>query len=495
MIFGPKRFHPVYMFENFFKDFALLLIALGVAIFRGDMTIFTSNWGVIIACVYGPLRRLIIYFNTRISVDESRLFIDSGWFFKKHEELPLSSIATVDLRQSPLHQVFGAYRLNVDNAGSIADAGNGVTMTFGSSDAMILKNLLKPDAAAVNGVNLAADKDRAGGPSQAENVREYHAGTFELIAIGALKSKLAFTIQLIVVVCGGFQAMQQYLSLDDKKIGHTFGSAFADLGLTITIVVVTAVFLLLAVICGAIGSLIRYYDFRVVDDGEKIRINYGLITKQTFTIHKSRISGFAYEQSFIMRRLHIGTLKCYAVGYGNKASDDEVEEEPLMIPLLKENRLRETIGMMLPELAPEMEYEHPQRRSWYYFLYSFSVYFAVACMAACIYITAVFDLNVMIIGAVVMALALMGVLMQYCNTAICADGDQVDIAFGGYKKTTVIVKLSSVEWATGTTSYFKNKKHVMHITMGFLAPSGHNEATAKNVSSQALDVLNGLLDT
>lgn len=495
MIFGPKRFHPVYMFENFFKDFALLLIALGVAVFRGDMTIFTSNWGVIIACIYGPLRRLVIYLNTRISVDESRLFIDSGWLFKKHEELPLSSITTMDMRQSPLHQLCGAYRLNVDNAGSIADAGNGVAMTFGRSDAMMLKNLLKPDTAAINGANLAADKAGSGGMSQDENVREYHAGTFELIVIGALKSKLVFTIQLIVVVCGGFQAMQQYLSLDDKKIGRTFDSAFTDLGLTITIVVVTAVFLLLAVICGSIGSLIKYYDFRVVDDGEKIKINYGLITKQTFTIHKSRISGFAYEQSFIMRRLHIGTLKCYAVGYGNKSRDDEAEEEPLLIPLLKEERLRETIGMMLPELSHEREFEHPQRRSWYYFLYNFSVYFAVACMAACIYVTAVLNLNIMIIGAVFMALALLGVGMQYCNAGICADEYQVDISYGGFNKTTVIVKLSSVEWATGTTSYFKNKKHVMHITMGFLAPRGHNEAMAKNVSSQALDDLNGLLDT
>ncbi len=495
MIFGPKRFHPVYMFENFFKDFALLMIALGVAVFRGDMEIFTSNWAVIIACVYGPLRRLVIYLTTSVSVDESRLCIDTGWLFKKHEEVPLSSIATVDMRQRPLHQLFGAYRLNVDNAGTIADAGNGIAMTFGRGDAMILKNLLRPDTGAVNGLNLSADKDEAAATFAAENVREYRARLSELMIIGALKSKLVFTIQLMAVIFGGFQFVQQYMGFDDKKIDRAFDHTFEIVGANIMIAVALVVFFLLAVLCGSVGSLIKYYDFRVTDDGEKIRINYGLLTKQTFTIHKSRISGFAYEQSFMMRRFHIGTLKCYAVGYGNKAKDDEAEEEPLLIPLLKEERLLTTIGQILPELAHENEPERPLTGSWYYFLYSFSVYFALACMAVSGYVTMVHGINIMIVGIGAVVLSLLGVAMQFLNTSISSDGGRVVISSGGFSKTMVIVKLSSVEWATGSTSYFKNKKNVMHVTMGFLAPRGHNEATAKNVSSRAFENLKGLLDT
>ena len=63
-----------------------------------------------------------------------------------------------------------------------------------------------------------------------------------------------------------------------------------------------------------IGTVVRYFGFQVMDNGEALKIEYGLLTKKRYTIQKKKISGFSYHQSFLMKRLKTGTLQLYAIG-------------------------------------------------------------------------------------------------------------------------------------------------------------------------------------
>ena len=103
-----------------------------------------------------------------------------------------------------------------------------------------------------------------------------------------------------------------------------------------------------------IGTVVRYFGFQVMDNGEALKIEYGLLTKKRYTIQKKKISGFSYHQSFLMKRLKTGTLQLYAIGYGG-GSDEESREDPILFPLIKEERLRKAMKEILSQMKNTAE--------------------------------------------------------------------------------------------------------------------------------------------
>lgn len=92
MEFGPKRGHPIFIVENFFKDFSLLLIAVVIGLIQGDMRVLYENIGVLVVVLLGPIQRIVQYFTTYYTVDSEKLTVKSGLFKKNQLELPLSTI-------------------------------------------------------------------------------------------------------------------------------------------------------------------------------------------------------------------------------------------------------------------------------------------------------------------------------------------------------------------------------------------------------------------
>ena len=121
MNFGPKRGHLLFIFENFIKDFGLLVIAVLIGLMKGDMSVITQNIPLLIIVLVGPVGRVAQYLFTYYSIDDEKLIVKSGFLSKKTLEVPISTITTVDFSQKILHQIFGAYRLNIDNASNISE--------------------------------------------------------------------------------------------------------------------------------------------------------------------------------------------------------------------------------------------------------------------------------------------------------------------------------------------------------------------------------------
>ena len=62
MNFGPKRGHVLFIFENFVKDFGLLIAALLIGLISGDMEVITENIVVMVIVFVGPIGRIVQYF-------------------------------------------------------------------------------------------------------------------------------------------------------------------------------------------------------------------------------------------------------------------------------------------------------------------------------------------------------------------------------------------------------------------------------------------------
>ncbi|MFR1724044.1 PH domain-containing protein [Emergencia timonensis] len=480
MNFGPKRGHPIFIFENFLKDFGLLVIAIFIGLVKGDMSVITQNIPVLIIVLAGPVGRVVQYLFTDYSIDDEKLIVRSGFLSKKTLEVPISTITTVDFSQRILHQVFGAYRLNIDNASNISEQKTKIKMTFSKQDALMVRSLLVSGRKGIDGLNLAADD----GDGRKEEGQAYQVKASELLLMGAIKSKGIFLLQLIGLLSAG----SAYFNVTQTVVDSGLGRLFASMSLLQTIMMMIIVVFLLAVICGSAGCLIRYYGFHVLDNGEAIKIEYGLLTKKRYTIQKKKISGFSYDQSLFMRWIGMGTLHLFAIGYGS-SGDEESSEEPILFPLIKTAPMRRVIGEILPEMKRESEYEQPQKGSLRYFFYNAGLFFSLMLLLLSVYYsqTIAFCKDLWVVGILLVILSIAGIIMQYKNAAIYGNDENISLSYGGFRKKTVFVKTSNVESVSEQASYFKHKKGITSVTVSYIAPLSEANKKVKNISIEAFE--------
>ena len=65
MKFGPQRGHITCIFDNFFKDFGLVLVAIVVSLISGDMDLLSENAGI-------PTKKILQVSKTRVIISLSK---------------------------------------------------------------------------------------------------------------------------------------------------------------------------------------------------------------------------------------------------------------------------------------------------------------------------------------------------------------------------------------------------------------------------------------
>ncbi len=480
MEFGPKRGHPIFIVENFFKDFSLLLIAVVIGLIQGDMRVLYENIGVLVVVLLGPIQRIVQYFTTYYTVDSEKLTVKSGLFKKNQLELPLSTITTVDFSQNVLHQVFGVYRLNVDNASNISNTNTKVRMTFAKEDAFVVRDLLISGRKGLDGFNLGEEGAALAG-TEGKRIK-VSAG--DLMLLGLLKSKGLFFLQMFTVVTSALALFSVSLS---NLLAESVADTIYTMGIGMTAAILLLITFVISFICGMIGSLIRYYGFEILDNGEAIKIQYGLLTKKKYTIQKNRISGFFYDQSFFMRLLGVGSLNLFAIGYG--VGDNGSSEEPMVFPLLKADKVRQAMAEILPQMLEESVYHKPKKGSLHYFFYGLGFILALIAAGVSIYCTMYVDYcqQVWILGALILFYSVTGRVLEYKNSAIYGNFENISLSYGGFRKTTIFVKATHVESVTAKASRWKERKGVASVTVSYLAPLAAANKVAKNVPIEAFD--------
>lgn len=511
--FGPKRCHFLFIFENFFKDFSLLIIALIIGLIQGNMDFVLENVGILVVVLIGPIGRISRFLTTFYSVDKERLIVKSGLFQKKTLEVPLSTVTTVDFSQNILHQICGVYRLNIDNAGNIASVNAMINATFRKEDAFKIRELLIRGRDGIDGFNTVSDTVSSINTVNVVNPSKLNKSAFsvsnpetvsvsyhnyptdntsdteqkwqirikfsDLILMGLLKSKGTFFAELVALITTGLAVFN--VSVDSALINAS-SKLVAVIGLTEFLFLCTAFIFLTALLCGMAGSLIRYYNFRITDNGRAVKIEYGLFTKKRYTIQKNRISGFLYQQSFAMKCFKTGTLQLFAIGYG-QGSDESTSEEPILFPLIAEKKVRDAISEILPEIRAHSDYQKAAEKSLPYFFYSISFIVALAFLGSSIYASLYLPHceYLWIAGLLILFYSIAGRFLEYKNAGIYGNSNNFSISCGSFKKCTVFVKTSHIESISVKAGRLKAKKGIVSIAVSYIAPISSATKTAKNV--------------
>ena len=490
MTFGPQRGHISCIFDNFFKDFGLLLLAAVIALVQGDVDVLLENLGVLVIVLLGPLMRIVSYLTTTYEIDEEKLFIRSGWLKKQALEVPISTITTVDFSQNIFHQIFGVYHLNIDNSSNIANSQTKVHMTLNKADAETVKSLLIKGRSGIDGLNFAAEESEVKKTEMQtadESVNhKYEVGGKELLIMGMLKSKMIFIFEVI----GGLALLLSFVPVPEDEIFDGLADLVSLVGIGAVLALVFLGLLVLSIPCSMISTWVRYYGFKVLDNGQALKIEYGFINRKSYTIPKKKITGFYYEQSILMRLMKVGSLHLMAVGYG-ESDDESSSEEAILFPLMKEENIRGHIGEIIPQMRRQGSYTKAERKAMPYFFLRFSIFFSIGILIGCLFLPMVstFFNGAWLVGTFFLLMALIGSVLNYKCTAIYGNEEHFSFIYGGFRKMTVFVKTNMIESIQSKGSRWKRKKGIADISVGCLASLGLSDQGVENLPANTFEQL------
>ena len=105
MNFGPVKGSPLYIFDNFLADFSLTIIAIVYAVVKGNIDALLENTVLLVFALIGPVSRVISYLCTSYEVNDGHLIVRKGFLSKSVQEVPLSSITSVDVSAKVFYRI------------------------------------------------------------------------------------------------------------------------------------------------------------------------------------------------------------------------------------------------------------------------------------------------------------------------------------------------------------------------------------------------------
>jgi len=487
MMFGPKRAHVMFIFERFINDFGLFVLALIIFLFVRDIQIIMDNLFLVVIALFGPISRLIKYFFTRYTIDGERLLVESGWLKKEKLEIPLATISSVDMTQNLLFQLTHVYALQVENAGSIGNAGDGsVKLILGKNDAEHAKQLLlakKTNLAAVNTEKDTEPVISAETRLQEEKGQTMKASAGEVLTMCVFQIKwVVVAIQMVAYISLLGTYMDQYIFSSEQSSTEMlvdFAMGFAPV---MIIGAVLGVYLISIIISTALG-FIKYYNFRITNRDDSLRIEYGLFTRKSHTLMKEKISGIEFQQSLFMRAMKKGTLQIFVTGYGG-LDDNNQEETVLLYPIVEEKKIYPFINWIMPDDVEVPAYENAPARGLPYFFICFRFIFAVIMCAVMIAVPmgGSADIIAAAAGILILLIAIGSVLMEYKTSAVAVGNSMVTLNYGGYRKHIVMIRREKLEYVEDSASELKRRhRNLSTLKVGILAPAGMSIHSVRNM--------------
>lgn len=231
--------------------------------------------------------------------------------------------------------------------------------------------------------------------------------------------------------------------------------------LLFSLIILVAMYLLLFLI-SIPASLLRFHAFEAKRTGEKIEVNYGLLTKVHNSFALSRIRAVEISDNLLKRMFGFVTVKLHVIGYlENGNSNQNGMEIGLLFPLIRRTEVDGALSAILPDYLPEEE--TTKAKQFFPFL-SWNLCFlailtaVVLAVLSTIYtmtgIIRIFTVGGACLGAfdlLFVLLLLWGKRMEYQFTGFCLSPEKATLKKGGFCRSSFVIQrrnLTSIERIT-----------------------------------------------
>lgn len=324
--------------------------------------------GVIIFIILIGVYQLVVWSKTYISIDDNSIVIEKNTWNVKKNTIGIQNISNVNMEQTLFEMLLGTCKLKLDtNSLSTADETD-VNILLKKADAEQLQKYITEflqqnviDTEQTAGAEVSAQKN-----SEVGTEFGVEATVGDIMVHGFLSINIVSIVILIFSILGIIEMVMAVLE----------DSSFLE-NISDTLFVVGVVgMVLLIFISSAINvakGFIRYYNFKIRRNENKLYIQYGLLKKINYTIPVDKINALRLKQSMFARFTGRYMAEIINIGMG----DDEAEEQSFFLPYSKKRKLQKEIEKLLPEFSEmiRVPVSKQLKKTWIAWLVPYTAYF------------------------------------------------------------------------------------------------------------------------
>ncbi|WCM71183.1 PH domain-containing protein [Clostridium perfringens] len=294
---------------------------------------------------------VVKWFNTSILIEENFLIYREGALLKEEMVIPLRSISLIELERNIIYRIFKLRKIKIDSV-----------YPSSKKNAEIIMVLKKKDLESLYGNLSYRMRNLIHDEIEINQTLVYNISAVHLILLSMLRNNILLgigvlysSIHFMSKIYKGLN--QELISFFKNVIEENVISRDTILAIFLSALFLFSILLLIVLIFSVLAILSKYYKFTIYRNNNYLKVEYGLITRRSYSIPMESIHAVKIEQNIINQIFKFYTIKCCVVGYGNSIKEDE-----LIFPLCNEKGYRDILKNLIPEFIFEGKVYRPEKK-------------------------------------------------------------------------------------------------------------------------------------
>lgn len=342
---SDRRLHPLSILFSIGRQFTAMLVPLVVVIAgRGSDEDWWSIYGLAILVPYTVIN-LGQYWSFRYRYEPAELVIRRGLIFRSQRHIPYSRIQNIDAVENLLHRLTGVVDVKIQTGG-------------GSEPEATLSVLTAADLAEMR---QRVFGQREGAPADARPAAETQTllelSPRDLALYAVIENRgfvvIAAALGLLWELSATSKFVERYVGEEVERgvFRRVARTVFVEGGPPIRVVLLgllaLVALLLVTRVISILWAFIRLNGYKVVQVGEDLRTEYGLLTRITGTVPVRRIQTVTIRDTPLHRMLGRASISVATAG-GVAENDKAQQHREWIAPIIRADDVPRFLATLLP---------------------------------------------------------------------------------------------------------------------------------------------------
>ncbi|MGF7016112.1 PH domain-containing protein [Ornithinibacillus bavariensis] len=460
MMSKPKRLHPAAVILHIvigIRNSLFFFILLFVTLFDDKLLYaFLAMLALLLLII---ITSVLTWQRFTYRVEEDELRLEYGIIIRKKRFISKHRIQSIDLTQNILHRIFKLTKVEIETAGTGAEA----------EASLICVTLTEGEA-------LRAELKSISSREQHENEIEeeaYLAQTItrkQLLLAGATSGSIGV---LLAIAGFAFSEIERFIPANFYDDAYRW---IIGLGLLIMVLFIVGTLLLLWLL-GIIGTMIKYWNFTITKVDEDIVITRGLLEKKQITIPLKRIQAVGYAESVIRQPFGYATVIAEIAGGSNEKGEDF---STVLFPIMKVEEVEAFLEKFLPMYVNKQNnMQSLPKRARKYYIIRMTIP-ALLLLGVVFFVFPHLSWIPLILLAVCVGLS----LLQHKDAGYLINGQKLLIRYRNINKVTMVLHHKRIQAFNKKQNWFHRKENLARLKLSIIGKMG----LGKHYTIKELDV-------
>ncbi|WP_300259521.1 PH domain-containing protein [Clostridium sp.] len=412
------------------------------------------------------------WFNTSILIEENFLIYKEGAILKEEMLIPLRSISIIELERNVIYRIFKLRKIKIDSV-----------YPSSKKNAEIIMVLKKTDLESLYGNLSYRIRNLIHDEREINQTLVYNISAIHLILLSMLRNNILLGIGVLYSSINFMSKIhkrlnQELISFFKNVIEENVISRNTILAIFLSALFLFSILLLIILIFSILAILSKYYKFTIYRDNNYLKLEYGLITRRSYSIPMESIHAVKIEQNIINQIFKLYTIKCCVVGYGNNIKEDE-----LIFPLCNEKGYIDILKNLVPEFLFEGKVYKPEKKDRRRF---FTIPIQVALYSSVGFFLLTGEIWLFLVSVPVV---IIDRTLLYKNTKIGFGRDLYYVSYKSFNRRQFFIKKSSMEEIRVTSNPLQIRKKLGNFKLRFYSQKKLDWIKLKNLKLDIYDEL------